>query len=243
MTKYEEQEILERFANGENLESIFATMRARKAHAREAREAWKLANDAIVNGEGREADKVTEVLLQAEEYAYNAVDGKASRHDHGRHGDLIESNVKAILAGNWVRAKAIHVAAPDKADCTFKGQRVEVGSNGKTFASRDIGKWEKKSYELSEVLSEEIAFVAYCVNATQVIEEAAYEEKVYMFTRAQFADFLTKSGRNGLYSMTHVTQYGRAITAQYNENWAKRFTAWVADNGIPTLGEFVKANR
>lgn len=243
MTQYEEREILERFAKGETLENIFATMRARKAHAREAREAWKLANDSIVNGDGREADKVTEVLLQAEEYAYNTIEGKASRHDHGRHGDLIESNVKAILAGNWVRAKAIHVASPEKADCTFMGQRVEVGSNGKTFASRDVGKWEKNSYALEEVLDEKIGYIAYCVNAVQVVEEAAYEEKVYMFTREQFGNFLTKSGKNGLYSMTHVTKYGRAITAQYNESWAKRFTAWVAENGIPTLGDFVKANR
>lgn len=243
MTKFEEREILERFANGESLENIFASMRGRKAHAREAREVWKDSNAAILNGEGREADKATLILDHAEEYTNDTKVGKASRHDFGKNGDLIEMNVKAILAGRWIRAKAMHVAAPDKDDCTFRGQRVEVGSNGKTFASRDCGKWEKNSYTINEVLDESIGFIAYCVNAAEVCAEAAYHDRVYMFTREQFADFLLNNGRNGLYSMTHVTQYGRAITAQYNASWAKRFTQWVEDNDIPNLGQFVEMYR
>lgn len=243
MTKYEEREILERFANGESLTDIFASMRGRKTHARIAREAWKNGNSVILNSEASEADKTTAMLDSAEEYSNNTEYGKASRNDHGRNGDLIEVNVKAILAGRWVRAKAIHVAAPDKADCTFMGQRVEIGSNGKTFASRDCGAWEKHSYTIDEVLDASIGYVAYCVNAAEVVANADYEEAVYMFTREQFADFLTNNGRNGLYSMTHVTKYGRAITAQYNASWAARFESWVQENDIPTLAEFVAMYR
>ena len=243
MTKYEEMEILERFNNGEKLENIFADLRGRKKHAREAREAWKLANAEILANDDSEADKVTAILANAEEYAYDAVNGKASRHDHGKDGDLIESNVKAILAGKWARAKAIHVAAPSKADCTFKGLRVEVGSNGKTFASRDVGKWEKGQYSMEEVLDPSIAYVAYCVRAAEVIANVTYDDDVYMFTREQFAKFLDGNGRRGLYSMTHVTQYGRAITAQYNKQWIERFEKWVAENDIPTIATFVAENR
>ena len=115
-------------------------------------------------------------------------------------GDLLEGNVKAILAGKWARAKAMHVSAQAVADTTFKGCRVEVGSNGKTFRSADPGKvepWQNKGFQLEEVLEERVAYVAYAVNAEQVCADADYENKVFIdrhyYNHAWFSSFLLES--------------------------------------------------
>ena len=245
MTKKELEQVFEMLDKGMDKDAIWETFAGRRAMAKNNKLLWQAANREILNrADLTEEEKISLLLARFEEYTMTC---KADAGDYGRFGDLLEVNVKAILAGKWARAKAMHVSAQAVADTTFKGCRVEVGSNGKTFRSADPGKvepWQNKGFQLEEVLEERVAYVAYAVNAEQVCADADYENKVFMFTREEFLDFLQNAGGlHGLYSMVHVTKDGYALTAQYNQHWAQRFENWIADHDVPTLARFIAENR
>lgn len=245
MTKKELDQIFEMLANGMDKNAIWETFAGRRAMAKNNKLLWQTATREILNNNAlSEDEKIARLLDALEEYTINY---KVDTGDKGAWGDLLEVNVKAILAGRWARAKAMHVSAQAVADTTFKGCRVEVGSNGKTFRSADPGKaepWQNKGFQLEEVLEERVAYVAYAVNAETVCRNADYENKVFMFTRGEFLDFLENAGGlHGLYSMVHVTKDGYALTAQYNQHWAQRFESWIANHDVPTLARFIAENR
>lgn len=245
MTKKELDLVFEMLSNGMDKNAIWETFAGRRAMAKNNKLVWQAAMREILNNSALTEDaKIARLLEALEEYTINH---KLEAGDKGAWGDLLEVNVKAILAGRWARAKAMHVSAQSIADTTFKGCRVEVGSNGKTFRSADPTKdepWENKGFQLEEVLEERIAYVAYAVNAEKVCREADYENQVYMFTRNEFLDFLQNAGGlHGFYSMVHVTKDGYALTAQYNQHWAQRFESWTADHNVPTLARFIAENR
>lgn len=223
------------FTLAQALEILQATAKAEK----NARLAWTVATYNILHDESMDnAAKVAAMLEMAEA---DAMERKASVNDKGRYGDLIEINVCSFLRGESMKAADVHVKGAGRKDMQYKGFRLEIGSNGKTFATRDAERGEApfgKDWNINDVLSDKVDFFVYGVRAAQIVEEAAYAEKLYVFTREQLADFFSNSGLHGLTTNIHTTKNGYALTVQYNESYAKRFDKWVEDNEIPTLEDF-----
>lgn len=223
------------FTLAQALEILKATAKAEK----DARKAWEVASFNILHDESM--DNAAKVAAMLEMLETDARTRKAAANDYGRIGDVIEVNVCAFLRGNGMQAQHAHVKALGSKDMRYKGYTLEIGTNGKTFATRDASRQQAPfgdSWTIDDVLSEKVDFFIYGVRAAQIVDEAAYGEKMYVFTREQLADFFTNSGLHGLTTNLHTTKGGYALTVQYNESYAKRFDKWVQANGIPTLAEF-----
>lgn len=223
------------FTLAQALEILQATAKAEK----DARKAWEVTSFNILHN--AEMDNAAKVAAMLEMLEADALTRKAAAGDFGNIGDLIEVNTCAFLRGDTMRARDVHVKAMGKKDMQYKGYRLEVGSNGKTFATRNAKAYEAPfgdDWGIDDVLSEKVDFFIYGVRAAQIVEEAAYEDKLYVFTRDQLAEFFTTSGLHGLTTNLHTTKGGYALTVQYNESYAKRFDKWVEDHDIPTLAEF-----
>lgn len=223
------------FTLAQALEIAKATAKAEK----DARKAWEVASYNILHDESM--DNSTKVSAMLEMLETDALTRKAEAGDLGNIGDLIEVNVCAFLRGDNMRARDVHVKALGKKDMQYKGYRLEIGSNGKTFATRNAKAYEAPfgdNWDINDVLSEKVDFFVYGVRAAQIVEDAAYEDRLYVFTREQLASFFQNSGLHGLRTNIHTTKNGYALTVQYNESYAKRFDKWVEKYGIPTLAEF-----
>jgi hypothetical protein len=223
------------FTLAQALEILRATAKAEK----DARKAWEVASFNILHDDSM--DNAAKVAAMLEMLETDALTRKAAANDYGRIGDLIEVNVCAFLRGNAMQAKHAHVKAAGRKDMQYKGFTLEIGSNGKTFATRDASRQEAPfgdGWTIDDVLSEKVDFFVYGVRAAQIVEEAAYGEKMYVFTRDQLADFFQNSGLHGLTTNIHTTKSGYALTVQYNESYAKRFDKWVQEYSIPTLADF-----
>lgn len=223
------------FTLAQALEILQATAKAEK----DARKAWEVASYTIIHDENM--DNAAKVAAMLEMLENDALGRKAENGDFGNIGDLIEVNACAFLRSEYMRARDVHVKAIGKKDMQYKGYRLEIGSNGKTFATRNPKAYEApfgKDWGIDDVLSDKVDFFIYGVRAEQIVEEASYEDKLYVFTRDQLADFFQNSGLHGLTTNIHTTKSGYALTVQYNESYAKRFDKWVEAHQIPTLAEF-----
>lgn len=225
---------------GFTLAQALAVLQAQAQAEKNARLAWTVATYNVIHDETM--DNATKVALMLEMMEDDTMNRKARANDYGRIGDLIETNVCAFLRGDTMKARDVHVKAAGRKDMTYKGYTLEIGSNGKTFSTRDPERFEpsfkETGWNINDVLSDKVDFFVYGVRAGQIAEEAAYAEKLYVFTRDQLAAFFEKSGLHGLKTNLHTTKNGYALTVQYTEGYANRFDKWVEANNIPTLATF-----
>lgn len=165
-------------------------------------------------------------------------------------GKLMDFYVRDYLMSGGVRKAAdVRCRANGKTDWTIKVSGVLCKGETKT----NMGEFKAPSNWTADDIFPGYAYVAYTAEVEGLTEDN-FMDNMFMFTREQFIELLTVTGRKGLesslrYNAKHGTlgiQPWKSYipkTGKWCEARLNKYYDFLDNNGIPTLREFREAVR
>ena len=163
--------------------------------------------------------------------------------DYGAFGDTVETCIRiACKPASLVSFNDLHVKRQNEVDITIRGEKCEVGTNGKTFLESEEnspmeGKYEKIVYGVFSNDEKESIFQLLENGNTEKALESLLK-MVYVFDKETFYTCMTeKTGRGSMYQYKPSLNRWQVI---YNPSKHGAFLQMVENEKIPTLGEYLK---
>ena len=164
--------------------------------------------------------------------------------DYGAIGDAIETICHAAVNEYWWRVKRenLHVAATGKVDLTYKKQKLEVGTNGKSFLESTEEDYMNGKYSgvIYGVFSDDEKIMLYEYlkqgKLKQVISSVL--DMLYFFpTKQGFSDFMAMVGRSS--SLKWKGDYMQVI---YNPSKHNAFLEKAEKENVKTFADYIREN-
>jgi hypothetical protein len=163
--------------------------------------------------------------------------------DFGAFGDTVETCIRiACKPAALVTFNDLHVKRQNEIDITIRGEKCEIGTNGKTFLESEenapmAGKYEKIVYGVFSNDEKESIF-QLLENGNTEKALASILSMVYVFDKETFYKVMTeKTGRGSMYQYKPTAGKWQVI---YNPSKHAAFLQMVENENIPTLGEYLK---
>jgi hypothetical protein len=164
--------------------------------------------------------------------------------DYGAFGDTVETCVRvACKPAALVSFNDLHVKRQNEIDITIRGEKCEIGTNGKTFLESEEdspmnGNYEKVVYGVfSNDEQEQIFQLLENGNTEKAL--ASILSMMYVFDKETFYACMTeKTGRGSMYQYKPTMDKWQVI---YNPSKHAAFLKMVENENIPTLNEYLKS--
>ena len=163
--------------------------------------------------------------------------------DYGAFGDTVETCIRiACKPATLVSFNDLHVKRQNEVDITIRGEKCEIGTNGKTFLESEEndpmqGKYNKVVYGVFSNEEKESIFQLLETGNTEKAL-ASLLKMVYIFDKETFYVCMTeKTGRGSMFQYKPTMDKWQVI---YNPSKHAAFLKMVENENIPTLGEYLK---
>ena len=187
--------------------------------------------------------------VNAEKAFFARLSAEDAKNSTGSTGKMLDYLCRDYIMKQGVRkAEDIRCRHQDKTDATAKihGRtcKFEIKS---ACGALVYGKSLTKADILPENIYPTTNYIVYTAEVAY-INRNNFTGMMLVFTRDEFIQMLTETGKNGLQSSLKVGKHGGQIEIQ---PWATKacaarlgkFYDWVDAHGIPTLEDFIKAAR
>lgn len=197
----------------------------------------------------KNAEKLALILAYEAELARQTAEGSTA--SHAKKADL---SVRDFLMAHGIGSTDdIRCRPGSRYDWELYVRRVHIVGETKvgSGAVRYANTCAELSYNPDDIYPN-VDYIAYCAESDKL---KAHPEKMStlfrVFTREQFIEVLTATGRKGLESSLRIHQTKSGTWQLEIQPWKTKATAarlgkyedWVKANGIPTLEEFRKVLR
>lgn len=163
--------------------------------------------------------------------------------DFGAFADVAEILVRLYCKPEWsISYNDVHVKQSYSIDCTIRGNKCEIGTNGKTFAESVEGEPMRGKFDyvvygvFAPYEKERILKMLMQGETRRALDEMA--KKMYVFEKNDFYEFMTtKTGRGAMIAYKPLYGYYQVV---YNDSKHDLFREAVKREHIPTLAEWLK---